>query len=69
MKVVFFVFDHSGDREPGNHIALGICVFKGLIKLHYEILKGSKGKRGKGEGEGELSEGECPCGGGPFVHV
>ena len=31
MKVVFFVFDHSGDREPGNHIALDICVFKGLF--------------------------------------
>ena len=42
MKNILLVLDSMGGRKPGNGVALGICVFKGLFKLLCEILKGFK---------------------------
>ena len=42
MKNILLVLDYMGGRKPGNGVALGICVFKGLFKLLCEILKGFK---------------------------
>ena len=69
MKDTLFVLDHLGDREPGNCIAFGVSVFKGFLKLCYEILKGSGGKGGGGRGKGKLSECGCPCGCRSFVYI
>ena len=69
MKDILFIFDHLGGREPGNCIAFGVSVFKGFLKLCYEIFKGSGGKGGGGRGEGKLLEGGCPCGCRFFVHI
>ena len=62
MKDILFVLDHLGGGEPGNCIAFGVSMFKGLFKLCYEILKGSEKKGGRGRDEGRLLEGGCPCG-------
>ena len=69
MKDILFVLDHLGGGEPGNCIAFGVSVFKGLFKLCYEILEDSEGKGGRGRDEGKLLKGGCPCGHRSFVHI